>query len=297
MINAPFMESILGRQNFCSIIIVTYNSLSFISDCLAPLIDMADVEIIVVDNNSRDGTATTLKSRFPSVTILALQDNIGFGRACNIGVAASKGSFIFFLNPDAVAPVQAIRVLIGFFEKHPRAGIVGGRLVDPSGLPLQSIGDRPTFVRLVLEKPIEWVAQRINPFGMLRRALGRYFAKFRMPSGAEPVPWVSGAALCCRRQAWDETGGFDEKFFLYYEDVDLCLRAAKVGWEVWHVPEAVISHQSGASFAGNLKHQKHIYYANQRYFFQKYQGSVVAFFFSLAQKLYCWRQSWKSPLL
>lgn len=291
MISSPSIESIPDKPKFCSIIIVTYNSFSFISDCLAPLIDMADAEIIVVDNDSRDGTAATVKRRFPSVTLLALQDNIGFGRACNIGAGASTGSFVFFLNPDAVARVQAIRSLIGFFEKHPRAGIIGARLVDPSGLPLQSLGDRPTFVRLVLEKPIDWVAQRINPFGMLRRTLGRYFAKFRMPSGAEPVTWVSGAALCCRRQAWDDIGGFDEKFFLYYEDVDLCLRVAKVGWEVWHVPEAVVSHQSGASFAGNLNYQKRIYYANQRYFFQKYQGSVVAFFLSLAQKLYCWRHS------
>ena len=128
-----------------------------------------------------------MKEQFPSVTLMALQDNIGFGRACNIGVAASKGSFVFLLNPDAVAPAQAIRTLIRFFEKHLQAGIVGGRLVDPSGLPLQSMGDRPTFVRLVLEKPIEWMAKRINPFGILHRALEKYFAKFRMPSGAEQV--------------------------------------------------------------------------------------------------------------
>ena len=291
------MDDLFDKPKSCSIIIVTYNSTACISACLVPLADMADVEIVVVDNDSRDGTGTKLKEQFPSVTLIALQDNIGFGRACNIGVAASSGSLVFLLNPDAVAPAPAIRTLIGFFEKHLQAGIVGGRLVDPSGLPLQSMGDRPTFVRLVLEKPIEWMAQRINPFGILRRGLEKYFAKFRMPGGAEQVAWVSGAALCCRRQAWEDIGGFDEKFFLYYEDVDLCLRAAKVGWEVWHVPEAIILHQSGASFAGNLNYQKHIYYANQRYFFQKYRGSVVAFFLLLAQKLYCWRKSWRNPLL
>lgn len=297
MISSPSIEGILDNQKVCSIIIVTYNSFSFISDCLAPLIDMADVEIIVVDNDSSDGTAATVKRKFPSVTLLALQDNFGFGRACNIGVGASTGSFVFFLNPDAVAPVQAIRSLIGFFETHPRAGIVGGRLVDSSGMPWQSMGDKPTFFRLVLEKPIVWMAKRINPCGLLHKAVGKYFAKFRLPTTAEPVTWVSGAALCCRRQAWNDTGGFDENFFLYYEDVDLCLRAAQVGWEVWHVPEAVVSHHSGASFAGNVNYQKRIYYASQLYFFKKYHGLVVASFLSLAQKIYGWRKSWRNPLL
>jgi hypothetical protein len=281
----------------CSIIIVTYNSSSSIVACLTPVVEMADVEIVVVDNDSRDGTPTLLKERFPSVTLIALQDNIGFGGACNIGVTASSGSFIILLNPDAVASAQAIRTFIEFCEKHPRAGIVGGHLVDPFGLPLQSMGDRPTVVRLVLEKPIEWMAKRVSPCGILHRAIGKYCAKFRLPHVAEPVDWVSGAALCCRRQAWNDTGGFDENFFLYYEDVDLCLRAAQVGWEVWHVPTTVVSHQSGVSFAGDVNYQKRIYYASQRYFFQKHHGPVVASLLSFGQKLYCWRRSWEIPLL
>jgi len=291
------MEGILGKQKSCSIIIVTYNSNSYISACLAPLVAMPDVEVVVVDNDSRDGTANTLRENFPFVTLIALKDNIGFGRACNIGVAASTGSFVFLLNPDAVAPAQAIQTLVEFFEKHPGAGIAGGRLVDPSGLALESMGGRPTFIRLVLEKPIAWVAKRLKNSEMVCWVLGKISQKYRLPREAEPVIWVSGAALCCRRQVWDDTGGFDENFFLYYEDVDLCLRAAQVGWEVWHVPAAVVSHQSGASFAGNLHYQKHIYYANQRYFFRKHEGPIVASLLALAQKLYCWRQSWGNPLL
>ena len=291
------MENIRGREKSCSIIIVTYNSSLSIGACLAPLVNMSDVEVVVVDNDSRDGTATLLKEKFPTITLITLGENIGFGRACNIGVAASSGSYVFLLNPDAVASAQAIRTLVEFFEKHPRAGIVGGRLVDPSGLPLESMGNRPTLVRLLLGKPIGWGAKRVDPSGMFGRAIGKIFPKFRSPHKAEPVTWVSGAALCCRRQVWNDTGGFDENFFLYFEDVDLCLRAAQVGLEVWHVPAAVVTHQSGASFAGNLSYQKRIYYANQRYFFQKHQGPVVASLVSLAQKLYCWRQYWGNPIL
>ena len=289
------MEGILDTQKLCSVIIVTYNSSSCIGSCLAPLLGMADVELVVVDNDSKDGTAAQVRKEFPKVTLMALQENIGFGRACNIGVAASSGSFILLLNPDAVASTQAIRTLLEFCEKHPRAGIVGGRLVDPSGLPLQSMGDMPSLTRLVLDKPMTWVAKRVGSRGIFRRLLGRCSAKFRLSHEAEPVAWVSGAFLCCRRSSWNEVGGFDEQFFLYYEDVDLCLRASQAGWGVWHVPEAVVEHQSGASFEGDVNVQKRIYYASQRYFFRKHHGTSVASLLPLAQKLYCWRQSWENP--
>ncbi len=103
MTNSGSMEGMLNTPKLCSIIIVTYNSSSCIGACLAPLLDMSDVELVVVDNDSKDGTAVKLQKEFPQVTLIALHDNIGFGRACNIGVAASSGSFVLFLNPDTIA--------------------------------------------------------------------------------------------------------------------------------------------------------------------------------------------------
>ncbi len=286
MTNSGLMEGILHTPKLCSIIIVTYNSSSYIGACLSPLLSISDVELVVVDNDSKDGTAAKLRKEFPQVTLIALQDNIGFGRACNIGLAASSGSFTLFLNPDTIAREQAIRTLIQFYEKHPRVGIIGGRLVDPSGRPLQSMGDTPSLTGLILDKPLAWVAKRVGPRGFFRRVLGRCSAKFCIPHEAKPVAWVSGAFLCCRRSIWDEIGGFDEKFFLYYEDVDLCLRATQAGWGVWHVPEAVVEHQSGASFGGDLSKQKEIYYANQYYFFQKHFGPPVAWVLWIFQSIY-----------
>ena len=275
-----------GNQPSCSIIIVTYNSDYYINACLAPLVDIPDVEVIVVDNDSKDKIATTWKGRFPSVTFIALADNLGFGRACNMGVKASSGSYVFFLNPDAIASLNALEVLVGFFEKYSQVGIVGARLIDPLGHPLQSMGDRPSVLGLIMDKPMAWIASRVGPRGVLRNLLGRISTKFRLPSKPEPVPWVSGAALCCRRSTWDDLRGFDEKFFLYYEDVDFCLRSIQAGWEVWHVPDAVVSHQSGASFAGNQDFQKKVYFANQQYFFQKHCGYLSVFFLSTLQKGY-----------
>ena len=278
--------SVVGGRYYYSVIIVTYRSSAFIGKCLEQLIVMPKVEIIVVDNDSQDGTSTLIERNFPSIKVIALNENLGFGRACNIGVAASNSSFFVFLNPDAVASPDALKTLVMFLEKHPRAGIVGARLIDPLGRPLQSMGERPSLIGLMLDKPMAWVAKHVGHRGVLRVLIGKMSVKFRLPSDPEPVPWVSGAALCCRRSTWDAIGGFDEKFFLYYEDVDLCLRASQAGWEVWHTPEAVVSHQSGASFNGNLDFQKHVYFKNQRYFFQKNCGPLTVFFLLLFQKSY-----------
>ena len=108
--------------------------------------------------------------------------------------------------------------------------------------------------------------------GLSRRVLGALSSKFRLPVDPDRVVWVSGAALCCRRTCFDEIGGFDENFFLYFEDVDLCIRMAGAGWEIWHVPQAIIQHRSGASFEGNRILQKQVFYENQKYFFQKHSG-------------------------
>ena len=137
-----------------------------------------------------------------------------------------------------------------------------------------------------MDKPLGLLAKHVKPRGMLRMILGKLSLKFRLSKTSEQVAWVSGAALCCRRSLWDEIKGFDEKFFLYYEDVDLCLRASQGGWEVWHVPDTVIGHHSGASFQGDQDSQKRIYFANQRYFFQKHYSPASSVLLIMFQWIY-----------
>lgn len=275
-----------GNPRQCSVLVVTYNSSSTIRACLPLLLGMPQLEVIVVDNNSADGTAAILSQEFPSVQLITLSENVGFARACNIGVSASQGSLVLLLNPDTVASQDAVGTLFEFLAQHPRAGIAGARLLDGAGRPLQSMGNRPSVLGCILDKPLALVA-RVTPVqGMMRRLLGTLSAKYRLPDGPERVAWVSGAALCCNRTAWDQAGGFDGAFFLYHEDVDLCLRIADMGWEVWHVPQAVIVHQSGASFGSDRAHQRHIYYASQRYLLRKHQGKVAASLAALLQGFY-----------
>ena len=175
---------------YCSIVIVTFNSRLTIGDCLSPLVNMPNAEIIVLDNDSKDDTASFIREQFPSIKLIVLQENLGFGRACNIGVAASVGSFVFLLNPDAVAAPQAIMTLCDFLERHPQVGIVGGRFLDPLGRPLQAVGGRPSLFGLVMDKPLGLLAKHIQPRGILRTILGKLSLKFRLSKTSEKVAWA-----------------------------------------------------------------------------------------------------------
>ncbi|MDX1411727.1 MAG: glycosyltransferase family 2 protein [Nitrospirales bacterium] len=259
-----------------SIVVVTFNSRSVIRECLAPLADLAESELIVVDNASTDDTLEVVARDFPEVMCQRLPENKGFGNACNQAAAKSAGKCLVFLNPDAVASPEAVRILYQFLNRHPRAGIAGGRLIDEDNQPLASMGDLPSLWRMVFDKFIAPLAPYVAVHGVWRTLIGQISAKYRLPGQPVSVDWVSGAALCCRRSTWETIGGFDDRFFLYYEDVDLCLRAVQAGWEVWHLPQALIRHQSGASFQGDRKLQKQVYYASQEMFFRKHHHPVVA---------------------
>lgn len=237
---------------------------------------MAEIDIVVVDNGSADGTLKLVQDGFPSVRVVVPAGNVGFGRACNLAVRRTGAPFVLLLNPDAVACADAIRHLFRFMESHPGAGVAGAKLVDPSGRPLQSMGDRPGLSGLLLDKLLALFSRHARSDGWLRRLLAGLSSKYRLPSRAERVAWVSGAAMCVRREAWEQVGGFDENIFLYYDDVDLCLRIAEAEWEVWHVPEAVVVHHSGASFGGDQDWQKREHYLSQGYFFRKHNGEISA---------------------
>lgn len=273
-------------MNPFSVIIVTYNSASTIRACLAPLAEMGEVEVIVVDNASHDDTAVLVADEFPRARLIASPENLGFARACNVAAAVSTAPYLLFLNPDAAASPQAVRALVTFLARHPEAAIAGARLVDPLGRPHQSMGDRPSLWRLVLDKPLALLARSAGPNGPRRWLVGALSAKYRLPERPERVAFVLGAALCCRRLAWEQAGGFDEAFFVYCEEVDLCLRVARAGWEVWHIPEAVVTHHSGASFAGDYDRRRQAYYESLCYLFRKHNGRVPALVLEAALRVY-----------
>ena len=229
-----------------AIIIVTYNSATEIGPCLDSLVGHTDpfpTAVTVVDNASSDGTASIVRERWPSVQVIESPTNVGFSRANNIGIRATRGDYVLLLNPDTVAPPAAIQTLVRGLAAHPDAAIAGARLLSERGFPELSWGDP------------------IGPWNEFKRKIfsALYYRKVRrivrrvdkMSRQAREVSWVSGACMVIRRSDLEAVGLLDERFFMYTEDVDLCLAMTKRGRTVLYVAGAEVLHYRGRSATRN----------------------------------------------
>ena len=218
-----------------SVIIVNWNGAHLLRECLQPLCAEGSdrLQLIVVDNGSADGSVDLLRSEFPEVTLIANPDNRGFAVANNQGIRAATGHYALLLNNDTVPDPRAITALAEFLDEHPRAAVAGPTLVNADGSPQDSCGPGPNLVTELLGK------------SMLHRLLpGR---RSWAPTEDRKVDWVTGAALCIRREVALELGGLDEQMFMFYEDLDLCARVREAGHEVWFVATPPIVHLGGAT--------------------------------------------------
>ena len=229
-----------------AIVIVTHNSTTEIGPCLASIISPAappPPEVVVVDNASTDGTPALVRARFPSVQVVESGGNLGFARANNVGAARTTAPLLLLLNPDTIVDAKAIPRLVAELSAHPEAAVAGPRLIDEQGRAELSFGPP------------------ISPWGELRqkvllsmynrnvRAAVRYVERLSHSPGERS--WVSGACLLIRRPDWDAVGGFDERFFMYTEDVDLCRSLSGRGRTIRFVPDAEVRHLRGRSAARN----------------------------------------------
>lgn len=222
-----------------SVIIVTYNSSGVIGACLDSLAAGAaagDLEVIVVDNASADGTAGFVRERYPWVQVHAGRENLGYSKGVNIGIRRARGNYLFILNPDTVVRRGAVQRLVDFMEETPDAGIVGPRLVFHDGSVQLSCRRFYTFRVLLLRR---------TPLGKLfpnARAVRDHLMLDFDHDSTRPVDWLIGAAMLVRREAVDSVGMMDERFFLYFEDVDWCYRMSQKGLRVYYVADAVVEH-------------------------------------------------------
>lgn len=201
------------------VIVVTFNSNAVIRPALQSL--PRGVNVTIVDNGSEDRSVETAITE--GAKHVGSEGNIGFGRASNLGARKTDAEFIFFMNPDAVLSADALETMYRTALRYPDAGIIGPRLVD---------GEGQTCLRY---------SSILHPFAE---------AGARAPCEPEAVccmPLLTGAAMLCRRTAFEQVGGFDENIFLYYEDDDLCLRFSKAGWSLIYEPSAEVFHASGKS--------------------------------------------------
>jgi len=242
-----------------SIIIVSHNTRSVLERCLSTAIGSRLApgwEVIVVDNGSSDGSAEMVRSAYPTATVIENSRNLGFARANNQGMALAAGRYVLLLNSDALAPPLSLDALIDFMERHPDAGACGPRLERPDGTPQEfGFGDDPSLGYLLRRGLVRLVC---------RRALHEWGA-----GRTGPMDWVSGACLMVRHEVIDQVGTLDEKFFMYFEDNDWCMRIRQAGWKVYYYSEVSVTHLGGRSRSDTSPVQE-AYYRSLRYLYAKH---------------------------
>jgi GT2 family glycosyltransferase len=257
-----------------AVIVVNWNTRDLLAECVASVAATTadlDVETVVVDNGSGDGSATMLRERFPQVRVIANDVNLGFARANNQAVEATDAPYLLMLNSDAVLCPGSLHRLLERMDSTPRAGLIGAQLREPSGAFQLSHVRFPSLGReaLILS-------------GLGRLLFGPWYPSFGPDSEAQPhaVEWVGGACMLVRRAAFEAVGGFDEGYFLYGEEMDLCYGLRQAGWEVWYEPAATVIHHGKASSAGMAEAREARLYRGRMRFFRKHYGPRAARFFA-----------------
>jgi len=228
-----------------SIVVVSFNARDYLRRCLASVLEHTkgvSCEVIVVDNASWDGSAQMVQAEFPQVTLVRLTTNLGFAAGCNRGMERAAGEFILLLNPDTDLAEDAFSPMVAYCRQNPSVGILGPKLLNSDGSLQLSCRRFPSHLTSLFNR--QSILTRLfpgNPFS--RRYLMTDWAHDRI----EPVDWLSGACLVLRRDMADRIGGMDEGFFMYIEDVDLCYRAHRAGYEVVYFPQVAVTHHIGKS--------------------------------------------------
>ena len=227
-----------------SVIVVTWNCREYLAGCLESVVPAG--EVVVVDNDSRDGTAEYVARDWPAVRLLCPGRNLGFAAANNLGIGVARGAFLLLLNPDTVCDAATVHRLVDFLRAHPKAGIVGPAVVN-------SDGSLQRACRRRIPSPMDalWALTGVARWRRWQGALAARFARYNAADLAVDAPAqvdaVSGACLMVRREVVEAVGGLDETFFLFGEELDWCLRAKQAGWQVWYAPVGRVVHFKGGS--------------------------------------------------
>lgn len=227
-----------------SVCITTHNNEETIAACIRACQGAAgglDLELIVCDNASADRTVAVIVDFGTAVRLLAAETNLGFGAGCNRALAAARGEWILFLNPDTEPQAGSFAVMIAYLKAHPEAGMAGCALVTPDGKHQRSVRGFPTFAGSL---------HGVFPFAFLphcRRAYAAYRMRGFDYGRSGEAPCLMGAAMLAHRDVLRKVGGFDRRFFMYFEDVDLSMSIRDLGLESAYVAEARILHRGGHS--------------------------------------------------
>lgn len=267
-------------------VIVSYNVASLLHECLASIFDAAEtggiaVHVVVIDNASTDHSIGVARAT-PGTTVVANTRNVGFGVACNQGIAIARAigsQHVLFLNPDARLAPDALAALRNALETSPRHAIAGPDLRFPDGRPQPPRRRFPNLATLLVEStPLQWHGGGIDgsPGWPVIEPIIRRYQCADLPDVPGPVDWISGACLLVRLNALASVGGFDPAFFLYFEETDLARRLRQSGWTCTYAPEARVFHHRSQSADQNVGARDRHYYASKMTYAARTLGTPVA---------------------
>lgn len=269
-----------------SVIIVNFNVKHFLEQCLFSVLKASEglsAEIIVVDNNSTDGSLEYLFPKFPSVRFIVNEKNLGFAKACNQGLAVSSGRNILFLNPDTIVPEDCLKKSIVFLNNLPDAGACGIRMVDGSGKFLKE--SKRSF-----PSPLTSLYKLFGVARLFPRS--KTFARYHMGHLDEnknnEVDVLAGAFMLIKKEVLDKVGGFDETFFMYGEDVDLSYRIQQSGYKNYYFSESSILHFKGESTRKGSMNYVRMFYNAMSIFVRKHYGGSKAGIFNFLIHVAIW---------
>jgi GT2 family glycosyltransferase len=244
-------------------VVVSYNTRELLLACLASLRGVTcPLEVVVVDNASADGSADAVRAQFPDARLIAGSENVGFSRANNAGIRAATAAYVLVLNSDATVTPGAVETMVEVLHRRRDVAIVGPRTLSPDGTIQVSFGPDLTPWN-------EWRQRRLVRGVKARRTAALREANERASSDHEPA-WVSGSCFLARRDVLEQVGLFDEGFFLYEEDVDLCLRVRQAGYRVVFTSRAVVLHHLGRSMETASERAREEYRRSHLRFYEKH---------------------------
>jgi GT2 family glycosyltransferase len=251
-----------------TVVIVNYNTREDLRACLETVPATEPGQVIVADNGSTDGSREMVREDFPDARLLCFDDNPGYGGGANRAIATTDTPYVLLLNSDTLLAPDALATLGDYLDAHPGVGIAGPRLLNPDCSLQPSCYPYPGSLRWAIDN--DDLAPLLRRLAPLREVAYRTWAHDRN----RRVPWVKGAALAIRRTAFDEVGGFDEAFFMYHEETDLCYRLAAAGWQVHFAPVTEVVHTGGTSTAQYYSAMSVALYRSAEQFYRKHYSGV-----------------------
>ena len=264
-----------------AIIIVSYNTRDLLLEAIASALESSrgtSIELVVVDNASADGSSAAARAAYPQVIAIDNATNRGFGAACNQAIQATRAPLVLLLNSDARLTPEALHGLSDCMRQHARCGAAGCRLINERGEALKSARNFLT--------PLNQALEMAGPArGFFARRLGRTHQPRSNASNSDcTADWVDGACLLLRRAALDEVGMFDERFFMYSEDEDLCYRLRQRGWTVCYSMAGAAVHRGAASSSRDRATMLEQFYRSQMLFLAKHKGRAARALYKLAMR-------------